>query len=457
MFATLRRRDFGLLWLGGLISLTGDWMLNIALPVYVYTVTHSALATSLMAIAAFLPQPLLGSVAGVFVDRWSRKRTVVLCNLLMMLGLLPLLLAHTASSLWIIYPVLLGESVLVQFFRAAESALLPTLVGEDLRVPANALNGLSQHLSRLVGPAIGGIVVGLAGLRGVIIADAASFCVAAALIAPIRAPSHPVDVAPATERSSADASGAPATVPGAAPSVRREWLEGLALVRRKRVLSTIFLMLVATGLGEGIFGVLLVVFVVQVLQGGALQLGWTMSAQAIGGVLGGLVIGGLGRRFRPARLLGWAAVIFGILDLLIVDAPALLALGGAAGQATPVPGVALVLAIILLLFALVGIPGAAIQASVMTLVQAAAPNRLLGRVMGLLFALMALTTLLGMGIAGALGDRVGPVPLLNAQGSAYVLAGLLALARLRDIGRATELNAVGLAGVEASVLTSDMR
>src|SRR6516164_7209066 len=124
MFATLRRRDFGLLWLAG------DWMLNIALPVYVYTVTHSALATSLMAIAAFLPQPLLGSVAGVFVDRWSRKRTVVLCNLLMMLGLLPLLLAHTASSLWIIYPVLLGESVLVQFFRAAASALLPTLVGE---------------------------------------------------------------------------------------------------------------------------------------------------------------------------------------------------------------------------------------------------------------------------------------------------------------------------------------
>jgi MFS family permease len=442
MFATLRRRDFTLLWLGGLISLTGDWMLNIALPVYVYTVTHSALATSLMAIAAFLPQPVLGSVAGVFVDRWSRKRTVMICNLLMMLGLLPLLLVHTASSLWIIYPVLLGESVLVQFFRAAASALLPTLVGEDLRVPANALSGLSQHLSRLVGPAIGGILVGLAGLRGVIIADAASFGVAALLIAPIRASSHPIGAAPAMAESGVEGPTAPSAVPGTMPSVWREWLEGLALVRRERMLSTIILMGMATGLGEGIFGVLLVVFVVRVLQGSALQLGWMMSAQAVGGVLGGLVIGGLGRRFRPARLLGWAAVLFGLIDLLIVDAPALLTLGGAAGQTTPVPGLALVLALILVLFALVGIPGAAINASVMTLIQAAAPNQLLGRVMGLLFAVMACTTLLGMGIAGVFGDRLGPVPLLNVQGSVYVLAGLFALARLRGLGSAPAPRAV---------------
>ncbi len=54
----------------------------------------------------------------------------------------------------------------------------------------------------------------------------------------------------------------------------------------------------------------------------------------------------------------------------------------------------------------------------------------------MLFALMALTTLLGIGIAGGFGDRVGPVPLLNVQGSAYVLAGLLALARLRGLGGA---------------------
>jgi MFS family permease len=150
-----------------------------------------------MAIAAFLPQPLLGSLAGVYVDRWSRKRTVAICNLLMMLGFLPLLLVHGSASLWIIYPVLLGESVLAQFFRAAQSALLPTLVGEDLRVSANALSGLSLHLARLAGPALGGIVVGLVGLRGVIVADAVSFGIAAQLIALIRVPMPVGAAAPA--------------------------------------------------------------------------------------------------------------------------------------------------------------------------------------------------------------------------------------------------------------------
>lgn len=424
MLATFRQRNFTLLWLGGLISLAGDWMLNIALPVYVYTVTRSALATSLMAIAAFLPQPLLGSLAGVYVDRWSRKRTVAICNLLMMLGLLPLLLVHGPASLWIIYPVLLGESVLAQFFRAAQSALLPTLVGEDLRVPANALSGLSLHLARLAGPALGGIVVGLVGLRGVVVADAVSFGIAALLIALIRVPLPAGAAAPGTADT-------PTT-----PSLRRELVEGLALVRRERVLATIFLMSVAMGVGEGIFGVLLVVFVVRVLRGGALQLGWTMSAQAVGGLLGGLVIGGLGRRVRPARLLGWACVIFGCVDLLIVDMPALLPLAGPLAARLPVVlGIAPVEAIILGLFVLVGVPGAGIQAALMTLIQSAAPNQLMGRVMGLLMALMALMILVGMGIAGGFGDQVGPVPLLNVQGSAYVLAGLLALARLRGARR----------------------
>ena len=78
MLATLRQRNFGLLWFGGLISLAGDWMLNIALPIYVYTLTGSALATGGMLIARLIPNLLLGSVAGVFVDRWDRRHTMII-------------------------------------------------------------------------------------------------------------------------------------------------------------------------------------------------------------------------------------------------------------------------------------------------------------------------------------------------------------------------------------------
>jgi ribosomal protein S18 acetylase RimI-like enzyme len=114
-----------------------------------------------------------------------------------------------------------------------------------------------------------------------------------------------------------------------------------------------------------------------------------------------------------------------------VPQPLLGSLTGPAATQLPAPlGIAPVVAVILALFVLMGVPGAATQAALVTLIQSVAPNRLLGRVMGLLMGLMSLVALLGMGIAGVFGDRVGPVPLLNVQGSAYVLAGMIALARL---------------------------
>ncbi|HEV2457926.1 MAG TPA: MFS transporter, partial [Ktedonobacterales bacterium] len=102
MIATLRRPSFTLLWLGGLISLAGDWVLSVGLPIYVFLLTHSVLATSLMLLASSVPNVLLGSVAGVFVDRWDRKRTMVITNALLALGLLPLLLVRSLDRVWIV-------------------------------------------------------------------------------------------------------------------------------------------------------------------------------------------------------------------------------------------------------------------------------------------------------------------------------------------------------------------
>ncbi len=91
MIATLRQRDFSLLWFGGVLSVIGDLFLFIALPFFVYERTGSALATGAMFAAETLPRLLFGSVAGVFVDRWDRKRTMVLSDLSRALILLPLL------------------------------------------------------------------------------------------------------------------------------------------------------------------------------------------------------------------------------------------------------------------------------------------------------------------------------------------------------------------------------
>ena len=164
MIATLRNRDFALLWLGGLISRAGDWTLNIGLPIALFALTRSILVLSVSLVVGMLPSVLFGSLAGVFVDRWDRRRTLIISNLLLAALLLPLLLLRSANLIWIVYPILFLESCLEQFTRPAQSALLPSLVGAEHLAPANSLLSVSNNIARLLGPALGGVIAAFFGL-----------------------------------------------------------------------------------------------------------------------------------------------------------------------------------------------------------------------------------------------------------------------------------------------------
>jgi MFS family permease len=191
--ATLRCRPFALVWCAGLISQSGDWVLITALPYALYALTGSPLAAGLIWIAYYLPGLLFGSVAGVFVDRWDRRRTMVAVNLLQAGVLLSLLLVRTASSVWVAYLATFAAATLAQFFVPAEHALLPRLVGEEHLQEANALASLTDNLARIIGPALGGVALGAFGLAAAALLDSASFLLSAALIAAIVAPdSHHV-------------------------------------------------------------------------------------------------------------------------------------------------------------------------------------------------------------------------------------------------------------------------
>jgi MFS family permease len=404
MFATLRQRNFALLWFAGLISLIGDWMLMIGLPIYVYILTRSTLATSTMFIAEIVPRLALGSVAGVFVDRWNRKRIMVITNLLLALGLLPLLLLHSITWLWVVYVVAFLESAISQFFIPAESALLPRLVDEEHLVSANSLGSLSSNAARLIGPPLGGIVAGLLGLNGVALLDAASFLVAAMLIAFIALDARAVKTSTASD-----------TLANPWIKVWREWLAGLRLVKQERNIYGVFILLAITSLGEGVFGVLFVVFVNKILHGGALQIGWLMGAQAVGGLIGGIFIGYVTRKVSPAHLIGFGAISFGFIDLVIFNYP----------RFYPAFLIALIL------FVLVGIPGVGMLTGVNTLLQTAVTDEYRGRIFGAVGTTSALLMLLGTTLAGVLGDLLGVVTVLNVQGFMYVLAGILVLYLLR--------------------------
>ena len=184
-------RDLRLVLSAGLISMTGDWILRVGLVYRVYTLTGSTVASALTMASSFVPQVLLGALAGVFADRWDRRRTMIAANLLLAAGLLPLLLVRGAGQVWIVFAVLLFESIVQQFFSPAEQALLPRLVPDDQLISVNAVSGQAQNLARLTGSGVGGVIAAAGGIAAVAVAGAASFVISAALIALVAVSGRP--------------------------------------------------------------------------------------------------------------------------------------------------------------------------------------------------------------------------------------------------------------------------
>ncbi|MEU4155492.1 MFS transporter [Actinoplanes sp. NPDC026670] len=389
-------RDYRLLLTANFISSTGDWILRTGLAYQIYALTGSTVASATAVLAALLPQILAGSIAGVYVDRWDRRRTVVATNLLLGIGLLPLTAVHGPGQAWIIYLVLAGQSCLALLFSTAEAALVPTLVAEPDLITANSLNGQARDVARLTGAALGGVIVGLGGITLLTIVDIATFAAAAALLARMRRHDR--------------------TTPPAGPSrqLLHEWAHGLRIAVSTRTLRAIMAFTVITGAGEAVMSTLMAPFVHDVLDGSARTYGIIMSAQAIGGLTGGLITTMVGHRFTPQRLLGYGAVAFGLLDLVLFLYPLI--------TRSPWPAV--------IIMAVVGLPGALTVAGLITVFQTATDDSHRGRVYAAIVVLDAAAMLTATAAAGTLAEHLGIIPVIAAQGVGYCAAGLLILTLL---------------------------
>ena len=400
------RRDLRLVLAAGLVSDAGDWILIIGLAYRVYAITGSTVASALTMASSCAPQVLLGAVAGVFADRWDRKRTMITADLLLAAVLLPLLLVHGAGQVWIVFAVMFAEGAIQQFFSPAEQAMVPTLVPDTELVAANAVSGQVSNVARLAGSALGGIIAAAAGIGAVTIADAASFVASAALLALVRA----------TGRAAARPAGPGGPVRERIAGIGNELRDGVRLSVRHRVLRTLMIFALVTSAGEGIMSTLFTPFVEHVLHGSSQEFGLVVAAQAVGGILGGALAAGFGHRVRASRLLSCGAIAFGLVDLAIFLYPL--------GYVAVWPAVAGMI--------IVGLPGALTMAGLMTLFQRSTSDSHRGRIFGALSAVEGVAVLAGTLGAGFLSRYAGIVPVLAIQGAGYVVAGLAMLARLRE-------------------------
>lgn len=386
LWSTLMQRDFALLWMAGLLSNLGSWATFIAIPVFVFTETDSELAATLIFTASVVPR-LLGSVAGVLVDRHDRRRVLIVANLILAVLTVPLLVVQS-GHLWLVYIAVFALNLVGLVIAPAENALLPTLVSRERLLSANALNALNDNLARILGPAVGAVVLAGGGFTAVVAFNATTFVIAAGLVMLLKA------------RPRADDAGIDR------PAVGGWWSEGRAGVRALMASAVAVAVAVsATGavLADSIYSSLLGPLTVDVLAADGAFLGIFLSVRGVGGLIGSLIIGPPSRRLGPLPTMGASVVGLGLVLAGIITVPQ-----------TPVA---------LIGAGLSGIFVVGWTANQQILIQTQLPATHLGRVYGTLGSLGAAAMIIGSLVAGPLAELAGVAPALYAAGAVYVIAG----------------------------------
>jgi MFS family permease len=385
--------NFRKLWLGQTISLFGDQITYIALPLTaVLVLDANAAEMGYLGAAALLPHLFFSLPAGVWLERVARRRQVMILADIGRAGLLasiPLTYAFDSLTFTQLYIVAFGTGTLAVLFDISYMTLYVAVVERESYVEANSLLHGSRSFSYIAGPSVGGVLVQLLSAPAALLADAASFVSSALFLGRLEAPEPPL------ERRTTRA--------------RDEVKEGLGFLFRNSILRPALFGTATLNFFNYAFWALFLLYAIDELGIKAGTLGLVLGVGAFGGLTGAIVAGRVGRRIGlgPAFILGM--VLFP-LPLLLVPA---------AEGPQPV-----VLAMLFVAEFLSGLGVMILDINASAFMTAITPDRLRSRTTGAFnfvnWGIRPLGSLLG----GALGSAVGLRPALWLS-SIAALAGVL--------------------------------
>ena len=384
----LRIRDFRLLWAGGLVSSLGSWLLTLAIPTHIFLVTGSLRATGLTIAAEYLPLLVLGPVAGVFADRWDRRRLMIGTNLFCAGAVAAMLLGTAPGRYWVLYAALVAENAGVVLYAPAWQARTPAIVGTGpVLSSANALNSVSSGTVRLIGGPLGGILLAAWGARWLIGIDAASYLLSAgAMFMTSAAAREPEDRRTIT-----------------VGAVARDLVHGTRVLRRQPVARALLPVTVIFLAANASLSAVLIPFGLERL-GGSEHTGFLLAGLGAGYLLGAPVIRLLLDRVQPGHLLA---------ATLVATAAAYFALFTSSSLCTALPAAMAV-----------GSFGSMSLVISQTAMQRVIPNAVLGRISAVFLTGEAAATLAGAATGPVLAQAAG----LTAVAAAASLVTLAAAA-----------------------------
>jgi MFS family permease len=401
-FRALRHRDFRVLWVGLVVSAVGTWMQIIAQSLLVLRITHgSAIALGVVSLAQALAFFLFAFVGGAVADRVDKRRLLLVTqSVAALLALILGVLALTGLvQVWMIVLLAFCSGTVLSFDQPTRSALIPLLVpGEDL-MNAISLQSVIFNGASVVGPALGGIAVGLIGIPGNFFLNALSFLGVLVALWTLKVPA--AAAAAATDRRGPFIDSVRAALETVAKDPVLPWL--------------------LSGYGALLFlgpsaALLLPIFATQILHLDAIQLGFLFTASGLGTIVGALTIASLGDVKRKGQLVLGALLLWSV--------------------ALAIFGVSRVLPLSIVGLALYGFAQNGVAATTATLLQTRVPPQMRGRV-------MSLNTLLIMGVrplgdfpAGFLISAIGAPPTVLVSAvlvGAYTLYLVAARPAVREV------------------------
>jgi MFS family permease len=386
----LRIPDFRKLWIAQGISDIGDGLTLLTVMLLVNQLTGSTLALAAVSIALAIPPLTIGLVAGTYADRFDRRRIMIASDLLRAVVVLGFVFVASADLVPVLLVLAFVQASIGTFFNPARGALVPRIVPAEGLLAANSIGQATRVVGGVIGAALAGLIVGVAGVTWpAFVIDAVTFLASAAIV---------LRVAAEAGRPSAAAAVAASGTGGAVA-------EGLRIVARSRVLSTTLLALAISMFGLGAVNVLFLPLIVDVLDVSPVWLGAVDIAQSASMILAAGIVAVLAARLRPTTIISVGIVAAGILV-------------GLCGAVTEVWQV------LVLLFA-IGWFITPLQASIVTIMQTGVPDAARGRVMSTLQASMSGASIASMALAGIFGDVIGIREVFFASAAIVVGGGIV--------------------------------
>lgn len=422
--SVLRNRGFLNLWVNQILVQLAYNSLNFALIIWVFLLTNSTTAGSVLLVSIYLPAVIFGLFAGVLVDISDRRKIILAINLFLALSVFSLVYLKN------VYPAILFiaffVNTLAQFYTPAESSAIPIIVKKKQLLTANSLFSTTLFTTFLVGFGLSGAFIDYFGINYIFVFVSALLF--GAFLLAFRFPSI---------KNKSDKGGRLLV----SAIKKREYLavkqlggeeigRTLLLVRGKLpVLSSIFI-LAGVQAVVGILAVLTPAFLERVLQISATNASYVLIVPlGLGMVIGGLLIGKIGYKFPRRKLVGAAVSVAGILLLMVGVAPLISPVIQYFPRSRPLPFFYQppLSAILAIGSFLLGIAMVSIIIPSQTVLHENTPESDRGKVFAVLGVIMSALSLLPVMFAGILGDLFGTMPIFIVLGGTVALLGLFIL------------------------------